>query len=134
MSPCLLLLTLAFASVASAREWSVEVFTGSTAGVSFSDLHALDATRIVTCDLLIECEIPVAAPVAPVKVRPVAAAPVAPARVVLIRGSERTEQDVVETKRCASFIQGRLTVRYFSPSTHLSYADAASCEAATPGE
>lgn len=133
MSPCLLLLTLAFSSVATAREWSVEVFTGSTVGVSFADLHELDATRIVNCDLLIECEIAEAAPMAPVK-RRVAPVPVAADRVVIIRGSERTEQDVVETKRCASFIQGRLTVRYFSPSTRLSYADAATCEAATHAE
>lgn len=125
-----LFLVLLVPSLASAREWSVEVFTGSTAGVVFDDLHVLDASPIMNCDLLIECETAVVAE--PVKERPVAKV-AAPETIVIVRGAVRTEQAVVKTQRCASIVQGRLNLRYFSPLTRQYYADAAACEAATAG-
>ena len=121
-----LFVLLLLPSAASAKEWSVEVFTGSTAGVSFDDLHRLDASRIVNCDLLVECETMLAPVVQPATVK----VPAKAETIVIVRGDVRTEQAVVRTQRCASIVQGRLSLRYFSPVTREYYADAGACERA----
>lgn len=126
MSRILVFVLLGFSSVAQAREWSVDIYEGSTVGVTFADLHAISAAPVTTCGLLFECEAPIA--VAPEPVRPpiVPPAPVGADTLDVYRGVVKTQES--HSQRCVSIIQGRLSVSYLNPVTHRRYADSLSCE------